>query len=82
MNEFSAKLSGGRGIIRLGDLDISNSVRGFEMRAGADQITQVTLELAVIEMDAAEETVRLFIRDDVRRLLIKLGWTPPADAVS
>ena len=68
----------GTGTIHLDDTDISNAVRGIDVRLRPGDFPEVTLELGVTEIyRLSAEEPDVLIDGHVRDVLIKLGWTPP-----
>ena len=71
----------GGGEVRLGDRDISNTVRGIHIDAAAGQLTEITLDLCITEIThVVDAEPRYHLGTDVHDALVALGWTPPADA--
>jgi hypothetical protein len=70
----------GRGRVDLDGDDIRDSVGRLTLQAGHGRRPLLTLELRMLIQMADVTTVAdVTIPTDTRRLLIKLGWTPPAD---
>ena len=65
--------------VHLDGEDISSAIRGLTYHAEAWQPPKVELDLAVVEWDADLDDARLHIPDATRDLLIRFGWTPPAE---
>lgn len=66
----------GLGTVELDGQDVSAAVDGVELRSHVGQLTEATLHLPVVELDA-EADVRLLMPDATRALLVAAGWTPP-----
>lgn len=70
----------GRGQVVLDGRDISRAVRGLRLHAGVGELTTVELELPVVVVSELSGALVLAgLEDEVRELLVELGWTPPAE---
>lgn len=60
--------------------EIQNALRGVTLTMGMHEVT-AHLDLAVTEFTRFEGSdVQIQIRDEVRDLLIRHGWTPPDES--
>ncbi|MFC9085346.1 hypothetical protein [Nocardiopsis dassonvillei] len=59
--------------------DITNAVTGIALHIEAQQHPVLVLHPCVFETDV-ESQVDVHIAEDTHDLLVRLGWTPPADA--
>lgn len=79
---FSAHVSEtGSGSIHLDGTDISDVTCGFEILSRVNDRTWIRLDVLVDEVNVSAEDADLFLPGPARELLIRHGWTPPADAV-
>lgn len=67
------------GTVMLDGEDISDGVRGLTLEAAVGEVTRVTLDIPVVVTSEAADNVEVFMPDQTRDLLIKLGWTPPSE---
>ena len=67
--------------IELDGTDLSHAVRRIDVSAQPGNLTQVTLDLGVVEVQRLDaEKADVLIPDDAKDALIALGWTPPQEA--
>lgn len=66
-------------VVTLDGDDISRLVRSVSIDAEAGHIPSVRLELAVFEIESAAEGTKVHIASGTEDLLVRLGWTPPAE---
>lgn len=64
--------------VELDGADISRLVRSVSIDAEAGVIPSVRLELAVFEVESVAEG-KIHIASGTEDLLVRLGWTPPAE---
>lgn len=70
----------GAGHVELDGHDITDAIRGTAITMDAAGPPLVTLRLNVVELDGIDsKDAQVFITDDTREALIKLGWTPPGE---
>lgn len=70
----------GQGKILLDGEDISSAVQAFTVEASCSEVTRVTLDIPVVaKAEVVDSMADVFIADEARDLLIKLGWTPPEE---
>ncbi|MFG2899536.1 hypothetical protein ACGFZH_20945 [Streptomyces zaomyceticus] len=67
----------GHGTIKINDVDISRAVRGLTLRAEADELPVIELELLVFDVSTHAEVTRVYIPEETEAALIALGWDPP-----
>jgi hypothetical protein len=65
--------------IELDGQDIASAVTGLSLRVGTYGLPEVTLEVVLHELDTVLETPLVILPDATRDLLVRLGWTPPAE---
>jgi len=69
--------------ILVGDHDISNAVRAFNLRWETNHFLAVELDLVVWDVTAETDTTpRYEIPPETEKALIALGWTPPPGGAS
>jgi hypothetical protein len=64
--------------VELDGQNIANVLTGLTLRMGVGEIPTATLDLVVFDL-GAEAEVRFEVPDECRDLLVRLGWTPPAE---
>lgn len=69
-------------MVSLDGAEIQNELRGLRLHMAADRITTVELDVSVVDMTEVDTEVKAFIPAGTRDLLIKIGWTPPAEEAS
>lgn len=70
----------GFGTIELDGTDISDAIQGTEIEARAGQLTRVTLDLGLVEVQRLDaEKADVLISPDAHDALVALGWSPPVD---
>lgn len=65
--------------IELDGRDIANVVTGLSLRVGVDSLPEVTLGVVLHVLDTELENPRVVVPDATKELLVRLGWTPPAE---
>jgi hypothetical protein len=78
VSDFSARVQGDRGTIKVNGVDISNAITGFAFNAGVGLIPEVTLDLRVHELQY-DGPARIFIPEDTEKTLRALGWKAPEE---
>jgi hypothetical protein len=64
--------------VLLDGVDITRSLRGLTVRTGVDELTTLHLDLALVDGAViSAEFGYIAVPDEVGRLLVRLGWTPP-----
>lgn len=70
----------GCGQLLLDGSDISSAVEGAQISMQANDRTEVSLDLRLIEVTSLDmEGAQVLIDDSAASALIQLGWTPPVD---
>ncbi|MFD8805570.1 hypothetical protein [Streptomyces sp. NPDC059597] len=64
--------------VELDGQDIAKALTGLTLRLGVGHLPTATLDLIVHDF-GAEADVRFVVPDECRDLLVRLGWTPPAE---
>ncbi|MEV7154905.1 hypothetical protein AB0N77_09800 [Streptomyces misionensis] len=71
--------AGGPGAqVELDGQNIAGSLTGLTLRLGVDEMPTATLDLLIHDF-GAETEARFVLPDECRDLLVRLGWTPPAE---
>jgi hypothetical protein len=65
--------------VQLDGEDISSALTGMRLHLAAGSVPTATLELALWEAPTELDAVRVMVPDETRELLVRLGWTPPAE---
>lgn len=70
---------GPAGRVELSGQDISNALSGLSLRLEAGCVPTATLDLVLWELPTELDTVQVKVPDATKELLVRLGWTPPAE---
>lgn len=65
--------------VELDGVDVASLVTGLSLQIGVDELPRVTLGVVLHELDTELENPRIVVPDKTRDLLVRLGWTPPAE---
>ncbi|MFG2269128.1 hypothetical protein ACGFNY_05060 [Streptomyces chartreusis] len=65
--------------VELSGHDISHALTGVTLRLDAGSVPTATLEVALWEVPTELDAVQVKVPDETRELLVRLGWTPPAE---
>lgn len=65
--------------VELDGHDIAHSILGLTVAFKADESPAATLDLILDEIPTETDDVRVHLSDETRDLLVRLGWTPPAE---
>lgn len=65
--------------VHLDGEDISNALVGVKVHLTPGSMPMATLEMALWEVPTELDRVRIEVPDETRALLVRLGWTPPAE---
>ncbi|MBC2903150.1 hypothetical protein [Streptomyces cupreus] len=65
--------------VELDGEDIAPLVEGLSLRIGVKALPTVTLDVIVHELDTELPNPRVVVPEKTRDLLVRLGWTPPAE---
>jgi hypothetical protein len=65
--------------VELDGHDIANSVLGVTVAFKGGEMPAATLDLVLDEIPTDTDEVRVHLPDETRDLLVRLGWTPPAE---
>ncbi len=76
--EIEINGTGTAGRIMLDGHDVAAGVRGFVLRSEVGRMTELELDVAVVDDSQFGGEVRVVIPDSTREALVALGWTPPA----
>ena len=63
--------------IMMDGMNVADSVRGVRVDMRPDCLTQVELDVVVVDVSLDLEHPQILIPASTRHLLIELGWTPP-----
>ncbi|MYS47547.1 hypothetical protein GTY23_41535 [Streptomyces sp. SID5998] len=66
------------GCVEVDGHDVSSSIRSLRLDASADHSPRVTLDLVIHAIHSNVADTAVTIPDTTARLLMALGWTPPA----
>lgn len=77
--KLTLRLAAGHGTVELDGVDVSRAIRGVRIDATATELPQVTLDLAVFEIEVDAENSRVHVSDEAAALLVELGWQRPHD---
>lgn len=68
-------------VIRLDGHDITQVMRELTLNVGAGVVPSLDLTIPVFEgMRLGLEEVQVYLPDETRELLVRIGWTPPEEA--
>ena len=65
--------------VELSGHDISRALSGVSLRLEAGCVPTATLDLVLWEMPTELDAVQVKVPDPTKELLVRLGWTPPAE---
>lgn len=66
--------------IHLDGHDVARTVRALTLSLGPDRLPSVELDVLVFgEMELDVEGAQVLLPEATRELLVRLGWTPPAE---
>lgn len=67
--------------IEVNGREVSDAINRIEISAAVEGLVKIELDLPIVEQAVTSEDkpARLFIHEPTRDLLIKWGWTPPAE---
>jgi hypothetical protein len=65
--------------IELDSKDITCSVAALSVHVGVDHLPTAVLDVILHELDTELENPRVIVPEKTRDLLVRLGWTPPAE---
>lgn len=65
--------------VHLDGEDISNALVGVKVNLAPGSMPMATLEMALWEVPTELDQVGIQIPEETRALLVRLGWTPPAE---
>ena len=65
--------------VELDGIDIANSILGLTVTITAGEMPAATLNLVLDEIPTDTDEVRVRLPQETRDLLVRLGWTPPAE---
>ena len=65
--------------IELDGVDVASAVTGLYLRIGVNDRPTAVVDVVLHEMDTELENPRVVVPDKTRDLLVRLGWTPPAE---
>ncbi len=63
----------------LDGVDISNSILGLTVTFKGGEMPAATLDVVLDEIPTETDEVCVRLPQDTRDLLVRLGWTPPAE---
>jgi hypothetical protein len=65
--------------IELDGEDIARSVTGLSLYISTDNRPTAVVDVVLHEMDTDLDNPRVIVPEKTRDLLVRLGWTPPAE---
>lgn len=65
--------------VGLDGVDIANSILGLTVTVKAGEETTAALDLVLDEIPTDTDDVLVHLPEATRDLLVRLGWTPPAE---
>lgn len=66
------------GSVHLDDQDISSALQGADLKLRPGCLPEVTLDVIVYDLSSEVEGT-VVVPSETRELLVRLGWTPPAE---
>lgn len=78
MARLAFRQEGRKQVVELDGEDISACIRSINISAEAWEAPEVSLQLAVFEIETGADESRIHIAEGTAELLQRLGWTPPA----
>jgi len=66
-------------VVELDGVDISRSLIGLSLNVRAGDMPSVVLDVIAEEIPTELDEVRAYLPDATKDLLVRLGWTPPAE---
>ncbi|MBX9392271.1 hypothetical protein K4749_01320 [Streptomyces sp. TRM72054] len=66
-------------VVELDGHDIANAVLGLTVTFKGGEPPLATLDLVLDEIPTETDEVRVHMPEATRELLVRLGWTPPAE---
>ncbi|MGW4670086.1 hypothetical protein [Streptomyces sp. NPDC004324] len=69
-------------IVELDGVDISPSLIGLTLTIHAGDMPSAVLNVIAEEIPTELDEVRAYLPDATKDLLVRLGWTPPAEEAS
>ncbi|MFI6251506.1 hypothetical protein [Streptomyces sp. NPDC051016] len=66
-------------LVELDGVDISNALLGLSLNVRAGDMPTVVLDVVAKKIPAELDEVRAYLPDATKDLLVRLGWTPPAE---
>lgn len=66
-------------VVELDGVDISRSLIGLSLNIRAGDMPSVVLDVIAEEVPTELAEVHAYLPDATRELLVRLGWTPPAE---
>lgn len=68
--------------VELDGVDISRSLIGMTLTIRAGDVPSAVLDVIAEEVPSQLDEVRAYLPDATKELLVRLGWTPPAEEAS
>ncbi|MGW1616369.1 hypothetical protein ACWCQZ_44375 [Streptomyces sp. NPDC002285] len=65
--------------VELDGVDVASAVTGLTLRIGINDRPTAVVDVVLHELDTELESPRVVVPDKTRALLVRLGWTPPAE---
>lgn len=65
--------------VELDGMDITSAIDALSLRLSVSEHPTGVLNVLLHKVDTEVENPRLVVPDETRDLLVRLGWTPPAE---
>lgn len=66
-------------VVELDGVDVSRALLGLTLTVRAGDMPSVALDVIAEEIPTELAEVRVYLPDATKELLVRLGWTPPAE---
>lgn len=66
-------------VVELDGVDISRALIGLSLNIKGGEMPTVTLDVIAEELPTQLDEIRAYLPDATKELLVRLGWTPPAE---
>jgi phage protein D len=68
--------------VHLDDQDISAALHGLTLRLDSGDVPRATLDVIALDISTYSDDAQVHLPPATRDLLVRLGWTPPAEEVT
>lgn len=66
-------------VVEFDGVDISRALIGLSLNIKGGEMPTVTLDVIAEELPTQLDEIRAYLPDATKELLVRLGWTPPAE---